>query len=98
MKSVVIVDGVRTPQGNLGGVLKDLTAQKLGEIVVRALLERTKLDPKEVQEVIFGCVGQQSDAPNIARVIALMAKLPIPVPAFTVQRNYAGDIGRITLL
>lgn len=92
MKSVVIVDGVRTPQGNLGGVLKDLSAQKLGEIVVRALLERTKLKPELVQEVIFGCVGQQSDAPNIARVIALMAKLPIAIPAFTVQRNCASGL------
>ena len=92
MRSVVIIDGVRTPQGNLGGVLKDLSAQKLGEIVVRSLLERTKLDPKEVQEVIFGCVGQQSDAPNIARVIALMAGLPIPTPAFTVQRNCASGL------
>ncbi len=92
MKSVVIVDGVRTPQGNLGGVLKDLSAQKLGEIVVRALLERTKLKPELVQEVIFGCVGQQSDAPNIARVIALMAQLPQSIPAFTVQRNCASGL------
>ncbi len=92
MRSVVIVDGVRTPQGNLGGALKDITAQKLGEIVVRTLLERTKLDPKEAQEVIFGCVGQQSDAPNIARVISLMAKLPIAIPAFTVQRNCASGL------
>lgn len=92
MKSVVIVDGVRTPQGNLGGALKDVTAQKLGEIVVKALLDRTKLNPKEVQEVIFGCVGQQSDAPNIARVIALLAKLPMATPAFTVQRNCASGL------
>ncbi|MBI4357879.1 MAG: thiolase family protein [Candidatus Omnitrophica bacterium] len=92
MKQVVIVDGLRTPQGNLGGVFKDLSAQKLGEIVVRALLARTKLDPIEVQEVIFGCVGQQSDAPNIARVITLMANLPITVPAFTVQRNCASGL------
>lgn len=92
MKSVVIVDGVRTPQGNLGGVLKDLSAQKLGEIVIRALFARTKLDPKEVQEVIFGCVGQQSDAPNIARVIALMAKLPVSTPGYTVQRNCASGL------
>ena len=92
MKSVVIVDGVRTPQGNLGGAFKDLSAQKLGEIVVRGLLDRTKLDPKEVQEVIFGCVGQQSDAPNIARVITLMAKLSISTPAFTVQRNCASGL------
>ncbi|MBI4394564.1 MAG: thiolase family protein [Candidatus Omnitrophica bacterium] len=92
MKSVVIVDGIRTPQGNLGGVLKDLSAQKLGEIVLKALLERTKLNPKEVQEVIFGCVGQQSDAPNISRIIALMAKLPHEIPAFTVQRNCASGL------
>ncbi len=92
MRSVVIVDGVRTPQGNLGGALKDITAQKLGEIVVRALLEKTKLDPKEVQEVVFGCVGQQSDAPNIARVIALMSKLQVTIPAFTVQRNCASGL------
>lgn len=92
MRPVVIVDGVRTPQGNLGGALKDVSAQKLGEIVVRAILERTKLKPELVQEVIFGCVGQQSDAPNIARVIALMAQLPISTPAFTVQRNCASGL------
>jgi len=92
MKSVVLVDGVRTPQGNLGGALKEVTAQKLGEIVVKTLLERTKLNPKEVQEVIFGCVGQQSDAPNISRVIALMAGLSIDIPAFTVQRNCASGL------
>src|SRR3989338_10532212 len=92
MRSVVIVDGVRTPQGNLGGVFKDLNAQKLGEIVVRALIERTKLNPSEVQELILGCVGQQSDAPNISPVIGLMAEIPIATPAFTVQRNCASGL------
>ncbi len=92
MKSVVLIDGVRTPQGNLGGALKDLNAQKLGELVVRAVLERTKLKPDQVEEIIFGCVGQQSDAPNIARVIALMSNLPITIPAFTVQRNCASGL------
>ena len=92
MKSVVLIDGVRTPQGNLGGALKDLNAQKLGELVVRAVLERTKLKPDQVEEIIFGCVGQQSDAPNIACVIALMSNLPITIPAFTVQRNCASGL------
>jgi len=92
MKSVVIVDGVRTPQGILGGSLKNFTNQKLGEIVVRSLLERTKLDPKLVQEVIFGCVGQQSDAANVSRVISLMAGIPHTVPAFTVARNCASGL------
>ncbi len=92
MRPVVFVDGVRTPQGNLGGALKDLSAQKLGEIVVRGLIDRTKVDPKIIDEVIFGCVGQQSDAPNIARVISLMSGLPIEIPAFTVQRNCASGL------
>jgi len=91
----VIVDGVRTPQGVFGGALKSLTAQQLGEMVVRELLKRTKLKPADLQEVIIGCVGQQSDAPNIARVIALRAGVPNEVPAYTVQRNCASGLQAI---
>jgi acetyl-CoA C-acetyltransferase len=94
-QEIVIVDGVRTPQGAFGGAFRDLTAQKLGEIVVRALLERTKLDPAKVEEVIFGCVGQASDAPNVARVISLLAGLPKEVPGYTVARNCASGIQAI---
>ena len=89
---IVIVDGVRTPQGALGGAFRGLSAQKLGETVVRALLERTRLTPSAVEEVIFGCVGQGSDAPNIARVISLMAGLPKTLPGYTVARNCASGI------
>ncbi|HOW87534.1 MAG TPA: thiolase family protein [Candidatus Omnitrophota bacterium] len=89
MRDVVIAGAVRTAQAKLGGALKDLTNQKLGEVVLRGLLERTGLSPEAVDEVIFGCVGQQSDAHNVARVIALMAGIPPHVPAFTVDRNCA---------
>src|SRR5581483_4205864 len=75
MKEVVIVEGVRTPIGNLGGALKEITNQKMGELVVRELLKRTQVDPTRIEEVIFGCVGQYSDATNLARVITLMAGL-----------------------
>jgi len=92
---VAIVDGVRTPQGLLGGVLKTMTNHRLGEIVVRGLLQRTKLDPAQVEEVIFGCVGQTSDAPNVARVIGLMAGLPKETLGFTVQRNCASGVQAI---
>ena len=92
MKAVVIVDGVRTAQGTLGGSLKNFTNQKLGEIVVRSIVERSKLDPKSVDEVIFGCVGQASDAANVARVIALMAGVPHTSTAFTVARNCASGL------
>lgn len=91
----VIVDGVRTPQGVFGGALKSLTAQTLGETALRELLKRTNLKPADLEEVIVGCVGQQSDAPNIARVIALRAGVPKQVPAYTVQRNCASGLQAI---
>jgi len=95
MKEIVIAGAVRTPQAKLGGAFKDLTNQKLGEVILRGLLERTHLDPKDVDEVIFGCVGQQSDAHNVARVIALMAGIPQSVPAFTVNRNCSSGMQAI---
>ena len=92
---IVIVEGVRTPQGAFGGAFRDFSAQKLGEVAVRGLLERTHLDPALIEEVIFGCVGQGSDAPNIARVISLMAGIPKKVPGYTVARNCASGIQAI---
>ena len=92
MKDVMIVAGARTPIGNFGGALKDIPAQKLGELVVREVLSRASLDPQLVDEVIFGCVGQPSDAYNIARVIALMAGLPVRTPAYSVQRNCSSGL------
>lgn len=87
MKDVVIVDAVRTPVGNLGGMLKDLDALALSQIVMKGILDRTKIDPAAITEVIFGCVFQSSDAPNIARVAALKSGIPKEVPAYTVARN-----------
>lgn len=92
MKEVAIVEGVRTPVGLFGGALRDMTAQKLGEIVVRELIKRTKIDHNSIDEVIFGCVGQYSDATNIGRVISLMAGIPITVPGYTVARNCASGL------
>ena len=93
--SAVIVDGVRTPQGIFGGALKQLTAQQLGEVVLRELLKRTRVKPADIEEVILGCVGQGSDAPNLARVVALRAGIPHQVPAYTVQRNCASGLQAI---
>ena len=96
MKEVVIVSPVRTPVGAHGGALRSLRAQDLAEIVFRAVLERTGIDPAVLDEVILGNIGQPSDAANIARVAALMAGVPIEVPAFTVQRNCASGMQAIT--
>jgi acetyl-CoA C-acetyltransferase len=87
MKEVVIVDAVRTPVGNHGGVFRDVDAKELARTVIRGLLDRTRIDPAKIDEVIFGCIAQPSDAPNITRVAALMAGIPKEVPAYTVARN-----------
>ena len=87
MRDVVIVDAVRTPVGNHGGMLRDFDSTTLAKIVMEKLLMRTKLDPSAITGVIFGCVFQSSDAPNIARVAALKAGIPKEVPAYTVARN-----------
>jgi acetyl-CoA C-acetyltransferase len=96
VKEVVIVNPVRTPVGSHGGALRSKRAQDLAEIVFRAVLEQTGLDPAILDEVILGNIGQPSDAANIARVAALMAGVPIDVPAFTVQRNCASGMQSVT--
>ena len=87
MKDVVFVDAVRTPVGKHGGMLRDFTALDLSQIVIKGILDRTKIDPASITEVILGCVFQSSDAPNIARVAALKAGIPKEIPAYTVARN-----------
>ena len=96
MKEVVIVGGVRTAIGRHGGGLKDVTAHDLAARVMKEVLNRTKLDPALIDDVIIGCCGQGSDAPNLGRVAALMAGIPKEVPGYTVQRNCASGQVAIT--
>jgi len=92
MERVAIIDGIRTPFCKMGTSFNYLSAQELGRIVVRELIERKGLDVKAIDEVIFGCVAQPAEAANIARVIALLAGIPKSTPAFTVHRNCASGI------
>jgi acetyl-CoA C-acetyltransferase len=96
MKDVVIVGGIRTPIGSHGGGFRTITAQELAKIVMEEVLRQTGVDPSAIDDVIFGCIGQGSDAPNIARVAALMAGIPDTVPGYTVQRNCASGLQSIT--
>ncbi len=96
MKEVVLAGGVRTPVGNFGGALRDVTAQEMLKIVFMEVLKRTSIDPQLIDDVIAGCIIQSSDAPNIARVGALMAGIPDTVPAYTVQRNCVSSIQAVT--
>jgi len=96
MKEVVIVEGVRTPIGSHGGAFRDLPAQDLAAIAMREVIKRTELDPNLIDDVILGCIGQYSDAPNIGRIAALMAGIPTHVPGYTVQRNCVASMQAIS--
>ncbi|ODT44247.1 MAG: acetyl-CoA acetyltransferase [Nitrospira sp. SCN 59-13] len=92
MREVVIAAAARTPIGSFGGALKDLTPHKMGELAVREVIARAELDPRLIDEVIIGSVGHTSDAYNVARVIALMAGIPVRTPAYSVQRNCSSGL------
>ena len=84
---IAIVSGARTPFGRYCGKLKDFTAQELGAIAGKGVLERAGIDPKEVDHVVFGNAQQTSgDALYGARHAGLRAGIPIEVPALTVNR------------
>ena len=92
MKEVVIVEGLRTPIGRLGGALKDFPACRLSELAIRALLERTEIDPRLIDQVIWGTVIPSSDAPNLARVASLLAGLPKEVTNYTISQNCSSGL------
>ena len=88
MKQAFICDAIRTPIGRFGGVLKDMRADDLGALALRAVQERNPtVDWSAVQEVIFGCANQAGeDNRNVARMSLLLAGLPIEVPGVTINR------------
>ena len=83
-----LCDGVRTPIGRYGGALSSVRTDDLGAIPIRALMARHPgLDAALVDELIYGCVNQAGeDNRNVARMSALLAGLPVEVPAVTVNR------------
>src|SRR5689334_20717747 len=87
MTEVFILGGARTPMAEYAGKLKDISALELGAIASRAAMERTGVQPEDVDHVVFGNVLQTSaDAVYGARHVGLKAGLPIEVPALTVNR------------
>jgi acetyl-CoA acyltransferase len=87
MPEAVIVDAVRTPIGKRGGSLADVHAADLSAYVLRALQERTGIDPQVVDDVVWGCVSQVGEqAAQIGRYAVLAAGWPESVPGVTVNR------------
>ena len=82
----VILSACRTPIGNFGGSLKDLTAANLGTLVIKEAVARSRASASEMDEVILGCVLQSAAGMNVARQAAIFAGLDVRVPAETINR------------
>ena len=95
-RRVAIVAGVRTPFAKAGTAFKSISAIDLGKLCVAELLQRTNLDGKEVQALVFGTVIPSVLAPNIAREVSLLPLLPKGVQAFSVGRACASANQAIT--
>ncbi len=96
-----LVDGVRTPIGNLGGALSSIRADDLGAHVIKALVAQVTaqapgFDAAAVADVIMGCANQAGeDNRNVARMSALLAGLPVTVPGETVNRLCASGLSAV---
>lgn len=95
MKEVVIIDGVRTAIGRMGGALKDEAVDFLAAKVIREIVSRTGVDPAAIDEVILGQAKQSSDAPNLSRLAGLRAGLPVDIPGYTVHRQCGSGLQAI---
>jgi 3-oxoadipyl-CoA thiolase len=82
-----IVGAVRTPIGRHGGALSSVRPDDLGAVALKALMERTRVSPEEVEDVYFGCANQAGeDNRNVARMSLLLAGFPESVSGATVNR------------
>jgi len=95
-RRVAVISGCRTPFCRSGTVLKDARAVDLARYAARELLERTNLDPGEVDEMIFGQVVASALAPNLAREVSLLPQFPKEIPATSVNRACASANQAIT--
>src|SRR3954449_9263906 len=99
MKNAVVIDAVRTPVGRASaenGYYRDVRSEDLSAHVLRAIVERTGIDPHLIEDVRWGCVQQQGEQGfDIARVALLAAGLPVEIGGVTVNRNCASSLQAI---
>lgn len=99
MKHAYIVDAIRTPFGRYAGGLAPVRADDLGAIPIAALIERNpSVNWAQVDDVIYGCANQAGeDNRNVGRMSALLAGLPVEVPATTVNRLCGSSLDAIAM-
>ncbi len=87
LREAWIVSAVRTPIGRYGGALKDVRPDDLAALVIRAAVERARIEPSLVEDVILGCANQAGeDNRNVARMASLLAGFPVEVAGQTINR------------
>ena len=99
MKDAYIIDAIRTPFGRYAGGLASVRADDLGALPIKALIERNpSIDWAQVDDVIYGCANQAGeDNRNVGRMSALLAGLPVEVPATTVNRLCGSSLDAIAI-
>jgi acetyl-CoA C-acetyltransferase len=95
MREVAIVSPLRTPVGRFGGAFKTVSASDLGATVVRALLERTGVDPERIDDVILGHGYPSGEEPAVGRLVGLKAGLPIETPGYQLDRRCSSGLQAI---
>src|SRR4051812_5334192 len=95
MQEAVICEPLRTPVGRFAGAFQNLSAAELAATVLRALLERTGLDPAVIGDVIVGHAYCTAEEPAIGRVVALDSGLPVTVPGMQVDRRCGSGLQAI---
>lgn len=95
-REAVIVSAVRTPVGRCRGALAAVGAPELGALVIAEAVRRAGLQGEEVEEVIFGNLGN-NDSANLARVVTLQAGLPFTVPAITIDWQCSSGLNAIAI-
>lgn len=97
MEKCVITSAVRTAVGSYLGSLKTVSPDKLAATVIKEAVTRSNLEPNQVERVIMGNVLPNSEAPNIARVGALLAGIPEETPAFSVDMQCGSGLQTVRL-
>lgn len=92
IRRAAIVAPLRTAVGTFGGALRPLRAEDLAAGVVKAVVERSNVDPERIEDVVFAQSYANSEAPCIGRWVALHAGLPITVPGLQLDRRCGGGL------
>jgi len=95
-KEVVIVNGARTAIGRFEGVIRDLTVIDIGVVAVKGALEKSGVNPEQLDEVIIGHARQAGGGPNAARIVSINAGIPANIPAYAV--NLACVSGMLSIM